>query len=566
MNGFLFSEKATPDLSGCQIANHYLLAAIRWLAFVEADGVRRAVDYKNLGSEELGSVYESLLELHPEFSIDSGRFRLATAGGHERKTSGAYYTPSSLVQCVLDSALGPVLNEACAQPNPEKAILALKVCDPACGSGHFLIAAAHRIAKKLASARTGIEEPGPEECRTALRDVIHQCIYGVDINPMAVELCKVNLWMEAVEPGKPLLYLDAHIQCGNSLIGATPALLKNGIPDAAFEPIEGDDKKICSEFKKLNKQMREGNRSLFREDQPDHMWESQEIWKDIMVQFGGMSSNTSGDIHNQENLRVNMVEAELYQNAWLLANAWCAAFVWKKTSEMRPSITHEEFRDIYEHPHILPSWRKAEIERLAEQYQFFHWYLAFPGVFRVPPRDEQPENEKAGWSGGFDVVLGNPPWEHTELKEQEWFASRDIEIAEAAGAERKWKIDALATKKPELYCDFLEARRQENGWSHFVRDTGHYPLCGHGRINTYAVFAELNRRLMHSKGGAGCIVPSGIATDDTTKFFFRDLSATHTLVSLYSFENEESDLFYCSPFHKILPAYNCWIWKTQKPG
>ncbi len=539
LNGFLFSEKATPDLSGCQIANYYLLTAVRWLALTEAERTRRAVDYKNLGSEELGSVYESLLELHPELTIDTGKFTLLTASGNDRKTSGTYYTPASLVNCLLDSALDPVLDEACARPNPEKAILALKVCDPACGSGHFLIGAAHRIAKRLAAVRTGSEEPGPEERRAALRDVVHHCIYGVDINPMAVELCKVALWMEAVEPGKPLLYLDAHIKCGNSLLGATPALLRNGIPDEAFEAIEGDDKKICAEFRKLNSKLRAGNRSLFREDRSDAIWEYQGTLMNVMRQLDAMKSDTFKDVHSQERLCVGTLESGPYQNALLWANAWCAAFVWKKTAEMRPPITDEEFRDIGKNPHTLPAWRKEEIERLARQYRFFHWHLAFPDVFRVPVGDESPENEQAGWSGGFDVVLGNVPWEHTELKEQEWFATRNPEIANAAGAERKRKIQALALSDAALYAAFLEAKREQDGWSHFVRNSGHYPLCGRGRINTYAIFAETMRWIVAPTGRVGCIVPSGIATDDTTKFFFRDVMESHTLASLYSFENEE---------------------------
>src|SRR6266567_4163070 len=165
------------------------------------------------------------------------------AGEIERERYSAYYSTTSLINCLLDSALDPVLDEAEKQPDAETAILNLKVCDPACGSGHFLIAAAHRIARRLAAIRTGDEEPAPEARRKALRDVAGRCIYGVDLNPMAVELCKVSLWMEAIEPGKPLSFLEQHIQCGNSLLGATPALLAKGIPDSAFEPIEGDDKK-----------------------------------------------------------------------------------------------------------------------------------------------------------------------------------------------------------------------------------------------------------------------------------------------------------------------------------
>src|SRR5262249_35221235 len=160
--------------------------------------------------------------------------------GNERKTTGSYYTPRELIICLLDSALDPVLNEAAAKPDPEAAILGLKVCDPACGSGHFLIAAAHRIAKKLASVRTHEEEPAPAGVGHAWGEVIGRCVFGVDINPMAVELCQVALWMESLEPGKPLSFLTHHVQCGNSLLGTTPALLAKGIPDEAFEPIEGD--------------------------------------------------------------------------------------------------------------------------------------------------------------------------------------------------------------------------------------------------------------------------------------------------------------------------------------
>ncbi|RLB95798.1 MAG: type II DNA modification enzyme, partial [Deltaproteobacteria bacterium] len=234
LGSYLFSVEATRDLNDQDIANKDLLKAVRALAFTVDRNVLRPVNYRNLGPEELGSVYESLLEMHPTIHIEAtnpeDRFRLTVAAGSERKTTGSYYTPTSLVNCLLDSALDPVLDKACKKPDPEKAVLALKVCDPACGSGHFLIAAAHRIAKRLAAIRSGEDEPAPEHYQHALRDVIGHCIYGVDINPMSVELCKVSLWMEAMEPGKPLAFLDHRIKCGNSLLGATPALLKKGIP------------------------------------------------------------------------------------------------------------------------------------------------------------------------------------------------------------------------------------------------------------------------------------------------------------------------------------------------
>ncbi|MGH2479850.1 MAG: Eco57I restriction-modification methylase domain-containing protein, partial [Ktedonobacteraceae bacterium] len=423
LNGFLFSSsRALPDLVGCELENATLLAAVRALAFTEEKAIRRTVDYKNLGAEELGSVYESLLELHPQLDIASASFKLTSVSGNARKTSGSYYTPTSLIDCLLDSALDPVLVEASARPDPEAALLALKVCDPACGSGHFLIAAAHRIAKKIAAVRTGTEEPGLLERRAALRDVIGHCIYGVGINPMAVELCKVSLWMEAIEPGKPLSFLDAHIQCGNSLLGTTPALLREGIPDEAFNSIESDDKKICSYFKKKNKDQHSGQLSLFAPDlQP---WERLGDLGSEMRKFEEMRDDTVMQIHQKEAYYEQMRASESYANSLLWANAWCAAFVWKKTDEFAYPITEEIFRNFERSPYSMIGWMRAEVERLAAQYQFFHWHLAFPDVFHVPANIEEAENAQAGWSGGFDVVLGNPPWEKIKLQEKEWFASR----------------------------------------------------------------------------------------------------------------------------------------------
>jgi Eco57I restriction-modification methylase len=536
LNSFLFSQEAIPDLADSEIPNRDLLDAIRALAFTSDGHARRVVDYRNLGPEELGSVYESLLELHPVLHIDTATFKLDTASGHERKTTGSYYTPTSLITSLLDSALDPVLDEASSKADPETAILSLKVCDPACGSGHFLIAAAHRIARRLAAVRTGEEEPPPQARRKALRDVIGRCIYGVDLNPMSVELCKVNLWMEAIEPGKPLSFLEQHIQCGNSLLGATPALLVKGIPDSAFEPIEGDDKKICSEYKKKNKGQREGNRSFW--DAEGLPWDRLGDLATSMIRLEEIGDDTVESIRRKQEYYNQLVQSSDYLNGRLWADAWCAAFVWKKNNEFAYPITEEVFRNIEKDPYKISTWMRNEIKRLRELYQFFHWHLAFLDVFRVPTKGETPENEQAGWSGGFDVVLGNPPWEHTELKEQEWFANRDPEIANAAGAERKRKIEVLAVSNPALYNEFLEARRQEDGGSHFIRNSARYPLCGRGRINTYAIFAETNRLILSSKGRVGCIVQSGIATDDTNKSFFKQLVDSHTLVSLFDFRNE----------------------------
>lgn len=546
LGSLLFADESVVDLLGCRLANRDLLEAVRRLAFTEDGHSLRPIDFRNLGAEELGSVYESLLEMQPDLNREAATFELRVVSGSERKTTGSYYTPSSLIQCLLDTALDPVVDERLREAAPderERALLDLKVCDPACGSGHFLIAAAHRLARRLAAVRTGDDEPSPQAMRQALRDVISHCIYGVDINPMAVELCKVNLWMEALEPGKPLSFLDHHIQCGNSLLGATPALLREGIPDDAFKAIEGDDKKVCTELRKQNKKERAGQTSLFgRALEP---WERLGSLAAGMMDLDDLDDATPEGVREKQARYERVVRSSDYLYGKLLADAWCAAFVQPKTRETGYPITEEVFRRIEENPHAVPVWLPEEVQRLAERYKFFHWHLQFPDVFRVPASDRSAENEQTGWDGGFDVVLGNPPWERVKIQEKEWFAAhgRDDIAAARNAAVRKEMIEALAaagdSAERQLYSAFKADIRQAEGESQLLRASGCYPLCGRGDVNTYAVFAELKRSLIGARGRVGCIVPTGIATDDTTKFFFRDLVDSASLTSLYSFENEE---------------------------
>lgn len=542
LGSFLWSDRATLGLDKAELQNAHLLEAVRHLAFTKDGHIRRAIDYRNLGAEELGSVYESLLELHPNLNADAATFELKVAAGHERKTTGSYYTPTSLIECLLDSALEPVLQEALKQPDPEKAILDLKVCDPACGSGHFLIAAAHRMANRLATVRTGDEEPSPEAVRKALRDIVGRCLYGVDINPMAVELCKVNLWLEALEPGKPLSFLEHHIQCGNSLLGATPALLKNGIPDEAFEPLEGDHRPRATELKRRNKLERSERERAGVEGVQQTLFAGFDPFAGVRAvakQVSALDASPDTDraaVSKKESTWSEIVASPEYRRALLVAHTWCAAFVWPKrdakAGKPEPyAPTDRVFRDLLRDPETLPAETRTEVERIAEDYSLLHWHLAFPTVFAASDTAPAP-----GWTGGFDVVLGNPPWDRIKLQEKEFFAERHPEIAEAPNAAARGKlIKALETSDPALFAAFRAALRKADGESALVRSTDRYPLCGRGDVNTYAIFAELNSSLLSPHGRAGFIVPSGIATDDTTKFFFEDLTRVRSLVSLYSF-------------------------------
>jgi hypothetical protein len=530
---FLWSRGATSDLSGpaptdvasvnapALIRNEDLLDAVRALAFVERNRVLRAVNYRNLGSVELGSVYESLLELHPQINIPGRSFALDVAAGNERKTTGSFYTPDSLVQCLLDSALEPVVAEATKGkngPEAEKAILHLKVCDPAVGSGHFLIAAAHRLARHLARARTGESEPSPQDYQHALRDVIGHCLYGVDLNPMAVELCKISLWMEALEPGKPLSFLDHRIVVGNSLLGTTPALLARGIPEAAFEPIEGDDKAYCREFKKQNKDERKGQGLLFGHQHP---WEQLGNLATSLTQIDALPDDSVVDIRTKEQRYADLVNSSAYESGRLLADAWCAAFIWKKTKEFDYPITEKVLRDIERNPNSIAPWIKQEIIRLSDKYQFFHWHLAFPDIFI--PRPNPDREDVTGWSGGFNVSLGNPPWERIQVEAAQFFSLLRPDLVEMKRSDRERAIEELEKEDPVLLQAWQDQRRLDLATTAFLKSSGRYPYSTQKNINSYAVFCELGITFIAPNGRMGMISQSGIATDDIMKPLFQYL-------------------------------------------
>ena len=423
-------------LAGARLSNEALLGAVRALSLVKPrdGGAWRRVDFGNLGAEELGSVYESLLELIPRYDPEQLAYTLETLAGNERKESGSYYTPTSLVECLLDSALDPLLDEACSHGTPEErvsALLDITVCDPACGSGHFLVAAARRIAKRIAAEETGESEPPDAVVRAALRRVAGRCIYGVDINPMAAELAKVSLWLEALEPGKPLSYLDQNIRVGNSLLGVTPALLAEGLPDAAFTPIEGDDRKVAAALKKQNAAERVkasttcSARPASRSPTPSWPNEptrsptrSPTAWKTCTSTSSARprnspnhpntasrnSSPTPGAPHSSSPRPPSPAAPRSPRRSWNNSARTQARWNWPQPRNWSTDLTR--------------------------QYRFFHWHVEFPHIFRVGngATDIDPAT---GWAGGFSCVIGNPPWERVKLQEQEFFASRQPEIANA---------------------------------------------------------------------------------------------------------------------------------------
>ncbi|MBF0124998.1 MAG: N-6 DNA methylase, partial [Magnetococcales bacterium] len=553
--GGLFDGDRCPQLDAAQIDNSHLLTAIRALSFFQSGATLARINYRDMGTEELGSVYESLLELQPRIDVHTTPWQFGFVGdlqeeksgpGSQRKLTGSYYTPPSLVNELIQSALVPVL-ERTVGANPDDAvaaILRLKICDPACGSGHFLLAAARRLAAEVARLHAGFDSPSASQRQHALREVVRHCIYGVDKNPLAVELCQTALWIEALEPGKPLTFLDHRIKCGDSLVGATPAALAAGISDAAFEPLSGDDRKVCAAMKKRNRLQRDAKAgSLFRDDE---MLQQPGDLAAAMLTLNAMPANTLSEESEKKRRYAQYLQSSDYLASQFVADTWCAAFMIQKSDSSAAAITEDAFQRLRRQAHDVPQSLKQEIQRLAQQYRFFHWHLEFPEVFQPPAAGKPVDHEIMGWRGGFDVLLGNPPWERIKLQEQEFFAARSQPIATAANAAaRSQLIQALHRPDADLadrtlFQAYEQEKRQAEATSQFCRTSGRFPLTGCGDVNTYALFAELFLHLHATDGRAGFIVPTGIATDDSTKRYFEAIALGQRLVSLLDFENKEA--------------------------
>ena len=211
----------------------------------------------------------------------------------------------------------------------------MTVCDPACGSGHFLLAAARRLGKELARIRTGEDEPKPGEFHLAVRDVISHCIYGVDLNPLAVDFCKVALWLEGHWAGKPLSFLDHRIRCGNSLIGVLdPTVLEDGIPDDAFTAVTGDDKKVAAFFKKRNKQERTSRQRGLTFEADDHAGEYAASNRELRE----LAENTAADVRKKAQMYSSWRAGMQHSHDEAVADLWTAQFFLPLTSTTDPAI------------------------------------------------------------------------------------------------------------------------------------------------------------------------------------------------------------------------------------
>ncbi|WP_286407164.1 Eco57I restriction-modification methylase domain-containing protein [Myroides odoratimimus] len=386
----IFNRNAIESIESTALNNKDVLNVFKSLVTFENENKQTIrVNYADLDVEEFGSVYEGLLEFEPV--VENAEFRFKQ--GDDRASSGSHYTPEELVKPLIIHSLDHVITDKLKETDPEKALLSITVCDVACGSGHILLSAARRIGFELARIRSNEDQPTPSVLRIAIRDVIKNCIYGVDLNPLAVELCKVALWLEAHDPGEPLNFLDHHIKNGNAIVGlATYEELQNGIASEAFKFLSGDEKTIASAFKKRN----DDERKL----QMSELFDLNEVDGDFvdiqnsMDQFIQMPEKTSEQIEKKAKVYHDLTNGKKWFRLKQLADLQVAQFFIPKTTENKEKLTTHSKYKTYLNSGTQILDRGASMT-IAENKKFFHWFLEFPEVFEL---------------GGFDCILGNPPF------------------------------------------------------------------------------------------------------------------------------------------------------------
>jgi len=399
LGGDLFRPGSLDLLENAELDNASLMEAFSGLGTFQdtRTGAWVRVNYGALNVEEFGSVYEGLLDYSGDIKKEGSGWAFALVKGSERGATGSHYTPEELVQPLIRHSLDHVINEKLALPDKaqrEAGLLSIAVCDPACGSGHVLLSVARRIAAQVAKVRTGEDQPSPPAFRAAMRDVIARCLYGVDKNPMAVELCKIALWLEGHSPGEPLEFRDHRIRCGDSICGIrTLAELVEGIPEAAFDTSEDDDKDVAKALRKKH-----ADEMKARKAGALNFGDTQGALDDLSMRLAAleaMPEHSPAEVDAKQRAWQELVTGPAFARLKAAADTAMAAFFTPKTEANREKIATEvDFRAILD-GRASPTeslYAKAASTMTVER-RFFHWFLEFPEV-----------------KEGFDVVIGNPPF------------------------------------------------------------------------------------------------------------------------------------------------------------
>ena len=577
-NGGLFNDAAAPLLADVRLPDAAFASIIYDLSHTETPEGRRFVNYRDMSVQQLGSIYERLLEREPVWDDDGNV--VARPNSYARKDSGSFFTPQELVDLIVDRTLKPLAEERLAafvakaaelggdarpkaeryaellQLDPAEAVLDLKVLDPAMGSGHFLVTAVdflsdyiaemvehapgipewldgdyvsplvervaairQDIAQRAQAANWVMDEAKLTDQAIIRRMVLKRCIYGTDKNFLTVELAKVSLWLHSFTVGAPLSFLDHHLRCGDSLVGlrvmeTTAELIRLGglfgssaIPEAEAAK---DGMKRIEEMSDADIAEVRQSATLFQEveDTTADLRSLLDLLTGLRWLTAGMKK---GDRLVFESRLVNTLAARPDEAYSLLARGLFAD----------GSLPESAFTDL---------WNEAR--SIAKREGFLHWEAAFPGVWH--------EWQNVRPQGGFDAVIGNPPWDRIKLQEVEWFATRAPELAHAAtAAARKSGVNLLRASGAPLAYQFDAAKERAEALGNMVRASGHYCLLGGGDINLYSLFIERAMGLVKPEGMVGLLTPSGIYADKTAAKFFRSVSTGGRLGALYDFENRK---------------------------
>ena len=579
-NGGLFAVEAAPLLEAVRLADKEIAPIIYDLSHAEdLQGVHHFVNYRDMSVQQLGSIYERLLE-HEPVRDDDGNISIRP-NPYARKDSGSFYTSQELVDLIVERTLKPLAEErlnafvekAAAlksdrrskqerreeleQLDPAEAVLDLKVLDPAMGSGHFLVTAvdflsdyiaeliervpeipewldgeyASPLVGRVAAIRDDIRKRANEsnwvldeaqltDQAIIRRMVLKRCIYGVDKNRLTVELAKVSLWLHSFTVGAPLSFLDHHLRCGDSLVGlrvqdATDELHRLGAPMFASSAITGAER--ATDGMQLIEEMSDADVAEVRE--------SAELFHGV--------EKTTADLRGLLDffcgwrwLTAGMKKKERDEFEGLLAT----------TLGQHTAIAYKLLARGPAEMGVADDTRFAELwstaRTIANREGFLHWEVAFPGVWHRW-QESRPQ-------GGFDAVIGNPPWDRIKLQEVEWFATRDLELALApTAAARRKGIQQLRGQGTSLAAEFDAAKAQAESLSQVVRSGGDYPLLSGGDINLYSLFVERSMSLIKPDGFVGLLTPSGIYADKTAARFFKSVSTKGRVGGLFDFENKK---------------------------
>lgn len=554
--GGLFSHELFSRLMAAKLPDKVLMEASRSLFWQTDEAGEFPLDWMSLN---IGLVLAPLLELDCQMGPDGPVFFFPA-------NVRTVPTPTDLVEALVDVCLAPLLDRAVAEADdPTKALLQLLIIDPACGSGQFLLAAARRIATRLARIRAK-GTPSTEDFRHALRDVARFCIHGVDRNPMAVELTKFALWIETVDPGLPLVFLDAQIRCGDALLGVFDLkVLEAGIPDAAYNPLTGDVRATAAHYRHKNwKNKDDGHQS--------DLFAMQAWMPKYQLAVGrfeamrAMPESTIDQIHAKAECLAALKQEEVrsIQNA---CDLYVAAFLMPKT-ESGSTLSVPNNKELWlalNQGIIRPEMEDALLA--ASHARAFHWPLGFPDIMH---------------RGGFDVVLGSPPWGKMDVDEAGFLAMRGFQdlpgLADRRERQRRLQLLAegrlrqqLTEAPPDLnpdpfevkvYQELVSEQRRVDAVRNFVRapenEGGRFPVTQPAFRGAYAYFAELSVQLSRSHGAL--ILPSEFISSHQVSSLLHSLLDEQQIARVADFSNREGLFEDLSPTAKI----SLFAWASQK--